>query len=262
MTRLDEIVKRTRASLPQRKREAPLSGLERTASARPPARDLAVALGGSGVALIAEIKRASPSRGLIRDGFDVVDLARTYAASGAAAISVLTEQDFFHGSLADLAAVADEHVGDRPALLRKDFIVDPYQVVESRAYGADSLLLIAATLPSDLLGSLLGLSHGLGMRCLVEVHDEADLEVALRCDARVIGINNRDLGSFQVDLATFERLRPLVPAGRLVVAESGIRNRADVERLARCGLDAILVGEALMRAPDAGAKARELLCTA
>lgn len=262
MTRLDEIVKRTRASLPQRKRETPLSGLERMASARPPVRDLARALGGRGIALIAEIKRASPSRGLIRDGFDVVDLARTYAASGAGAISILTEHEFFRGSLADLAAVADGLGNGRPALLRKDFIVDPYQVVESRAYGADSLLLIAATLAPRLLRELLDLSHGLGMRCLVEVHAEDELSVALESDARIIGINNRDLKTFEVDLATFERLRPLIPEGRLVVAESGIHRRADVERLARCGVDAILVGEALMRSPDAGVKARELLCAA
>ncbi len=262
MTRLDEIVERTCASLEERKRAMPYAVLERMAGDRPPARDLAVELGGRGIALIAEIKRASPSRGLIRDGFDVVEQARTYAASGAAAISILTEQDFFHGCLADLAAVADAFGNERPALLRKDFIVDPYQVVESRAYGADSLLLIAALLPLSLLRELLGLSHGLGMRCLVEVHDEAELEVALRCDARIVGINNRDLRSFQVDLATFERLRPLVPPGLLVVAESGIRERADVERLARCGLDAVLVGEALMRAADAAAKARELRCVA
>lgn len=262
MTRLGEIVERTRASLEERKRRTPIAVLERMAQDRPAALDLALALSRRGVALIAEVKRASPSRGLIRDGFDVVVQARTYAANGAAAISVLTEETFFRGSLADLAAVAGGLGVERPPLLRKDFIVDPYQVVESRAHGADSLLLIAAILPPSLLRELLDLSHGMGMRCLVEVHDEVELDTALRSDARIIGINNRDLRTFEVDLAVFERLRPLIPAGRLVVAESGIRERSDVERLARCGVDAVLVGEALMRSPDAGAKVRELLCNA
>ncbi|MCK9357320.1 MAG: indole-3-glycerol phosphate synthase TrpC [Dehalococcoidia bacterium] len=262
MTRLGEIVDRTRASLQERKRRTPHAMLERMAQDCPAALDFAQALSGDGVALIAEVKRASPSRGLIRDGFDVVEQARTYAANGAAAISVLTEETFFRGSLADLAAIADGLGMGRPPLLRKDFIVDPYQVVESRAYGADSLLLIAAVLTLQMLRDLLELSHGMGMRCLVEVHDEAELDTALRSDALIIGVNNRDLRTFEVDLATFERLRPLIPAGRLVVAESGIRERSDVERLARCGVDAVLVGEALMRSPDAGAKVRELLCNA
>jgi len=259
MTRLDEIVERTRASLEERKRAMPYAVLERMAGDRPPARDLAVELGGRGIALIAEIKRASPSRGLIRDGFDVVEQARTYAASGAAAISILAEQDFFHGCLADLAAVADAFGNERPALLRKDFIVDPYQVVESRAYGADSLLLIAALLPLSLLRELLGLSHGLGMRCLVEVHDEAELEVALRCDARIVGINNRDLSTLAVDITTTQRLRPLIPPDRIVVSESGIKSRDDVSRMKEWGVNAILAGEALMSAPDIPAKIRELM---
>jgi indole-3-glycerol phosphate synthase len=262
MTRLGEIVDRTRASLEERKRRTPHAMLERMVKDRPAALDLAPALSGHGVALIAEVKRASPSRGLIRDGFDVVEQARTYAANGAAAISVLTEETFFRGSLADLAAIAGGLGVERPPLLRKDFIVDPYQVVESRAHGADSVLLIAAVVPPPLLQELLDLSHSLGMRCLVEVHDEAELGAVLQSHARIIGVNNRDLRTFEVDLATFERLRPLVPAGRLVVAESGIRERSDVERLARYGADAVLVGEALMRSPDAGAKVRELLCNA
>ncbi len=262
MTRLDEIVDRTRASLQERKLRTPLAVLERMAKGRPAAFDLASALSGRGVALIAEVKRASPSRGLIRDGFDPLEQARTYVANGAAAISVLTEEAFFRGSLGDLTAMADGLGAERRPLLRKDFIVDSYQVVESRAHGADSLLLIAAILPPPLLQELLDLGHALGMRCLVEVHDEAELDAVFRSDARIIGINNRDLRTFEVDLATFERLRPLIPAGRLVVAESGIRERGDVERLARCGADAVLVGEALMRSPDPGAKVRELLCSA
>ncbi len=262
MTRLDEIVEHTRASLEGRKRRTSLTVLERMARQRPVALDLASALSGRGVALIAEVKRASPSRGLIRDGFDPLEQARTYVASGAAAVSVLTEEDYFRGSLGDLTAIADGLGAERRPLLRKDFIVDPYQVVESRAHGADSLLLIAAVLPPPLLQELLELSHSMGMCCLVEVHDEAELGAVLRSDARIIGINNRDLRTFEVDLAVFERLRPLIPAGRLVVAESGIRERSDVERLARCGADAVLVGEALMRSPDPGAKVRELLCNA
>jgi len=243
-------------------RRMPLSRLEQMALGRPSPRDLAGAIGGAGVALIAEIKRASPSRGLIREEVDVVARAREYARGGAAAISVLTEADYFHGSLKDLSDVADNLTVRRPLLLRKDFIIDPYEVVESRAYGADSLLLIAAILTPRELKELLDLSHDIGMCCLVEVHDDAELDMVLATEARIIGVNNRDLRTFDVHPATFERLRPRIPPDRLVVAESGIRERGDVERLARLGLDAILVGEALMVTADASAKVRELLCSA
>ena len=202
---------------------------------------------------------ASPSRGVLREDFNPVAIAGTYAAGGAAAISVLTEAHFFQGSLEYLRDIRNALGENRPPLLRKDFIFDPYQVYESLAYGADSLLLIAAILTPEMLVALCALSCELGLSCLVEAHNESDLETALESGAGIIGINNRDLNTFTVDLATTERLRPLIPADRIVISESGIGNRDDIDNLRRLGVDAVLIGEALMAAPDIATRMRELL---
>jgi len=259
---LDRILAAKRRELERRRQEEPLAVLRERLAQAPPTRSLARALRGPSLGLIAEVKRASPSRGVLRAGLDPKALARTYASSGAAAISVLTEEQHFRGSLDDLKAVraALDGRGDaRPPLLRKDFLFDAYHLFEARAYGADAVLLIAAILKPKLLAELLALARTLGLECLVEVHDERELERALAADAQVIGINNRDLRTFEVDLAVSERLRPLIPQDRVVVAESGIHTRADVERLRALGVNAVLIGEALVTAEDAGAKIGELL---
>jgi indole-3-glycerol phosphate synthase len=262
VTVLSGIVAGVQEDLELRKAACPRSAVETAAVRRAPARDFAAALRKEGVSLIAEVKRASPSRGAIRLDVEPVEVARVYAESGADAISVLTERRRFGGSLDYLADIADALGPEGPPVLRKDFIVDPYQVYEARAHGADCVLLIAALLDRSRLTRMLRICRSLGMHALVEVHDEADLDRAVDTGAPIIGVNNRDLRTLEVDLATFERLRPRIPAGRLVVGESGIRGREDVERLAACGVDAVLVGEALMCAPDIGAKVRELRCIA
>lgn len=256
---LDEIVKAKVEELAERKRDIPLSEMEAISLKKPPPRDFASALRGDDIRLIAEVKKASPSKGLICPDLDPVRLARTYAQSGAAAISVLTEERYFQGRLEHFSAISKELEGRNIPILRKDFIFDPYQVYESRAYSADALLLIVAILSDAQLLELLWLSHKLGMKCLVEVHDEVELERAALSGAEIIGINNRDLKTFTVDLATTKRLRPLVPPDRIVVSESGIRERGDVQMLREWGVDAILVGEALVAAGDVAKKLRELL---
>ena len=256
---LEEIVHRNQEELQARKKQLPLAEVCRLAKAQPPPLDLAAALRGDGIRLIAEVKKASPSRGVIRQDFNPVAIAGAYAAGGAAAISVLTEVHYFQGSLEYLKEIRTVLGENRPPLLRKDFIFDPYQVYESLAYGADSLLLIAAILTPEMLVALYALSHELGLSCLVEVHNESDLVTALESGAGIIGINNRDLNTFTVDLATTERLRPLIPADRIVISESGIGSRDDVDNLKRLGVDALLIGEALMAASDIAAKMRELL---
>jgi len=260
---LDRILAAKRQELERRRLEEPLGILRtRLAQAAPPTRSLAQALRGPSLGLIAEVKRASPSRGVLRADLDAQALARTYASGGAAAISVLTEEQHFQGSLGDLEAVRavlDGRGGPRPPVLRKDFLFDAYHLFEARAYGADAVLLIAAILNLELLTELLALARTLGLECLVEVHGERELEWALAADAQIIGINNRDLRTFEVDLAVSERLRPLIPEDRLVVAESGIHTRADVQRLRALGVNAVLIGEALVTAGDPAAKIRELL---
>jgi len=255
---LDEIVSGNMQELEYKKRSLPVAELRRMALEQPPALDLAAALRGDGIQLIAEVKKASPSRGIIRPDFDPVEIAIIYAGNGAAAVSVLTESGYFQGSLDHLKDIRNALHNKLP-LLRKDFIFDLYQVYESRAYGADSLLLIVAILKLEELQALLRLSHELGMSCLVEVHNEAEVEIALSSEARIIGINNRDLTTFSVDIATTERLSPLIPPDRIVVSESGIKERADIEKLSQLGVDAVLIGESLMAAPDIAAKMRELL---
>jgi indole-3-glycerol phosphate synthase len=255
---LDRIVSHNRQELERKKRRLPLPVVERMATEQPPTIDLASALTGDGIKLIAEVKKASPSRGVIRPDFDPVKIAELYADNGAAAISVLTEARYFQGSLDHLTNIRKALLQKLP-LLRKDFVVDPYQIYESRAYGADALLLIVAIMKPDTLKELLDLGHELSMNCLIEVHNEVEVEIALNSGAKIIGINNRDLNTFTVDLATTERLRPLIPKDKIVVSESGIKARSDVEMLRTSGIDAILVGEALMSAPDIASRMRDLL---
>jgi indole-3-glycerol phosphate synthase len=255
---LDDIMADVRLELEKRKQKVPLEEIRRSALKQRAALDFASALRGDGVRLIAEVKKASPSRGLIRADFRPVEIARIYATGGAAAISVLTEPNFFRGNLDYLRDIKNA-LGNKVPLLRKDFINDPYQVYEARAYSADAILLIAAMLDRDELEKLLSLSHELGMKCLVEVHNEAELEIALESGAKIIGINNRDLYTFKVDIDTTRRLKPLIPDDRTVVSESGIRDRADIEKLEKWGINAVLIGEALMAADDIAARMRELL---
>lgn len=239
-----------------RRRSLPLSSLEKLITQRQAPLDLADALGGAPVRLIAEVKQASPSRGVLRPDFNPVELAKEYALGGAAAISVLTEVNYFGGSIDHLAAIRE---AVSLPLLRKDFIFSPYQVYESRAYGADALLLIVAILEQEQLEGLLSLSHSLGLKCLVEVHNEDEVVRVLRSGAKIIGINNRDLTTFDVDINTTRRLRPLLPREQIVVSESGIGSRRDVEKLKEWGVNAVLIGEALVTADDIQTKMRELI---
>ena len=253
---LDRIVAEKRKEVAQRKRSLPLSTLkERMAQCQAPL-DFVAALSGESMSLIAEVKRASPSRGILCADFDPVALAKTYAQAGAVAISVLTEVNYFEGSLDHLVAIRE---AVNLPLLRKDFIFDQYQVYESRAYGADALLLIMAILSQEQLKEMLSLSRSLGLSCLVEVHNESEVERALISGAEIIGINNRDLKTFIVDISTTRRLRPLIPKERIVVSESGISSREDVEKLKEWGVRAVLVGEALVTAEDIPTKMKELI---
>lgn len=264
---LDRIVAHKREEVALRKAALPMGRLEEQARLQPPALDLAAALRQPGVRLIAEVKRASPSRGPLKLELDPRSLAQTYARHGAAAISVLTDERFFQGSSADLVAVKDTLAEGGYALpvLRKDFIFEPYQVIEARAWGADALLLIAAALEEDtdreprLLAELLALTRELGMEALVEVHSGPELDQALSVGPRIVGINNRDLHTFRVDLNTTLRLRARIPPEVAVVCESGVRGPDDVRRAGAVGVDAVLVGETLITAGDVGATVRSLV---
>jgi len=209
-----------------------------------------------GTAIIAEVKKGSPSKGVIRTDFDPVTIAEIYQEHGATCLSVLTDEKFFLGHLNFLGLIREQV---SLPLLRKDFICDPYQIYEAKAFGADAILLIAAMLDLQELRDFAALAAELHLDVLLEVHDEAELELALQTDCELIGINNRSLRTFVTDLGTTERLRSLVPSDRLVVAESGINRRADVERLLAAGVGAFLIGESLMREADIGAKLEELL---
>ncbi|MEL7562241.1 indole-3-glycerol phosphate synthase TrpC [Dehalogenimonas sp. 4OHTPN] len=255
---LDEIVAATRSAVNERKRRIPLDVLISEVEKQPPPKDFAAAIAGGGVKIIAEVKKASPSKGVIRVDFDPVVIAREYACSGAAAISVLTEEKYFQGRSEYLKAIADYLGMSHPPLLCKDFIIDEYQLYEARACGADAVLLIVAILTVPELISLLELARRLGMAALIEAHDETEVEAAVASGAKIIGINNRDLKTFKVDLATTGGLRRLIPADRIIVSESGIVSRDDIKYLQSLGINAALVGEALMTAPDIGAKLREL----
>jgi len=256
---LDKLVFDTRLRLAQEKSRLPLAAVQELALEQPPPLDMAQALSGSDVKLIAEVKKASPSKGVIRQDFNPVEIAGIYAENGVAAISVLTEPDRFQGSIDYIKSIKQALGDSRIPLLRKDFIIDEYQVYQSRACGADSLLLIAAVLEENELKDLLVLSHKLGMKCLVEAHNEREVGAAVSSGAGIIGINNRDLKIFNVGLSVTGRLRRLIPPGRLVVSESGISSREDMQKLKGWGVNAALVGEALMSAGDIAAKMRELL---
>ena len=253
---LDKIVAHKRGELEERKRNASFLELELLAGEQDPPRPFRAALQGDDIALIAEVKKASPSKGLLAADFDPIRLAMEYQHGGASAISVLTDEEFFQGSLDHLRRV--KHNTSLP-VLRKDFVIDPYQVVEARAAGADCILLIVSILGDGPLRSLSDLAMTTGMGALVEVHDATEVHRALDAGAELIGINNRDLRSFDVDLQTTERLCQLIPSDCTVVSESGIHGQSDVARLREWGVDAMLVGESLVVAEDTGAKVQELV---
>jgi indole-3-glycerol phosphate synthase len=237
----------------------PLVTLEAAAAEAPPARSLAAALrrpAGAAVRVIAEIKRASPSAGPIRPGADPAAIGAAYQAAGAAAISVLTDESFFDGHLSFLGRV---RAATSIPLLRKDFLIDPYQIVEARAAGADAVLLIVAALTQDALVALLAEARRLGMDALVEVHDADEARRAVDAGAEIIGVNHRNLATFAVDTGLTAKLRPLLPADAILVGESGIRTAADVRGLGAAGAHAVLVGEHLMRQPDPGQALAELV---
>ncbi len=257
---LDDIVKNKREEVERLKIYKDIEGLkERIREDFRPPRDFHGALahrsGPKYIRIIAEVKKASPSRGVIREVFMPNDIARVYQANGAAAVSVVTEEKYFQGRLDYLTTI--KHNLKIP-VLRKDFIFDEYQVYESRAASADAILLIAAILGKEELKGLIELAGSLGMSALVEVHDEKDLEAALGAGAKIIGVNNRDLKTFETDIETTRRLAPLIPKDRILVSESGINTIADILSLREAGVDAFLIGEALMREEDIGKKLKEL----
>ena len=256
MSVLDRIVDDTRGEVKRRRKETPLKQLEKLMEGRKEGfRPFSEALTRPGVSLIAEHKRRSPSAGLIREGSKVADVVRAYERGGAAAISVLTEPFHFAGSLDDLREA--RAVSELP-VLRKDFVVDPYQLYEAAAAGADAILLIVAALELHDLGDLLHEASALDLDALVEVHDERELEAALEVEADVLGINNRDLSDFSVDIERTYELLADVPAGKTVVSESGFSTREQLDELERVGIDACLVGESLMRSEDPEAALRVL----
>ncbi|MER3419678.1 MAG: indole-3-glycerol phosphate synthase TrpC [Chloroflexota bacterium] len=261
-TILDRIVADTRAELAERRARVPLSAVRSRAESAPAPTPFAPALVGEQLRVIAEVKKASPVKGVFDAQMDPVMRAATYATSGAAAISVLTEPRHFLGELEDLSRIRAGLAARAlpcPPLLRKDFLFDPYQIYEARAGGADAVLLIVAILGDGLLRDLLALAAELGLGALVEVHDEGELERALAAGAQVIGINNRDLRTFRTDLDTTLRLRPLIPDGKVIVSESGIGGAADARAVRAVGVHAVLVGESLMTANDVLARLRELM---
>ncbi len=254
---LDQIVAHKEQEIAQLKDAVPLAFLKERVEAGGRPRGFRRALAKSSqIALIAEIKKASPSQGLIRNDFDPVKIGEIYEASGVAAISVLTDEHFFSGTIASMKAVREAVT---IPVLRKDFIIDPYQIYEARAFGADAVLLIVAILSDDKLLTFLSLCEKLGLDALVEVHTEQERDKAVEAGAEIVGINNRDLSTFTVDLSTTMHLAAGIPEKTLCVSESGIKNHDDIKRLRKAGVDAVLVGTALMAAKDIGAKIRELL---
>ncbi|HVI60368.1 MAG TPA: indole-3-glycerol phosphate synthase TrpC [Luteimonas sp.] len=264
---LQAILRRKHEEIAERSARLPLRELQARAAAAPPPRGFAAAIeatiAAGAAAVVAEVKKASPSKGVIRADFDPAAIARSYEAGGAACLSVLTDVDFFQGADAYLQQA---RAACALPVLRKDFIVDPYQVAEARALGADCILLIVAALDDGRLAALAAQAQALGMDVLVEIHDAAELERALRCTpvggrAPLLGINNRDLRSFEVSLDTTLALKDRVPAGRRVVTESGILGPADVRRMREAGVDAFLVGEAFMREAEPGAALQRLFAS-
>lgn len=256
MSVLDEIVAYKRAELAEQRRSVPEDQLVARAACAPPPRPFGAALEGPGLRVVAEVKAASPSAGVLRDGLDPARLAADYARGGACALSVLTDRRFFRGAPEHLPAARQV---TRLPVLRKDFTLEPYHVYEARALGADAVLLIAAVLSDRELARLVRLAQDLGMAALVEVHTEEEVDRALAAGARLVGINNRDLRTFRVDLATTERLRPRVPDSVTVVSESGIETADHVRRVWEAGVRAVLVGSALVRSPDPARTLQELL---
>jgi indole-3-glycerol phosphate synthase len=253
--RLDELVGATREAVHRRKRERPLAELEREAGSQPEGRPFAEALARPGTSLIAEHKRRSPSAGTIREGLSCADVVSAYERGGATALSVLTEEAHFGGSLADLR---EARAASELPVLRKDFTIDPYQLYEAKAAGADAVLLVVGAMSQDELADLYREAHALDLDAIVEIHDEEELDAALEVDADVLGINNRNLEDFSVDIQrTFDLLHD-VPAGKVVVSESGIQTRDQIDELEQVGVDAVLIGEALMRAPDPEEAVRQL----
>lgn len=255
MNVLERLVYAARRGVEDRRRQVPLASLEQALAARPQGRPFSEALVNPGVSLVAEHKRRSPSSGAIRDDLSVADVVGACERGGAAAVSILTEDEHFGGSLDDLRAA---RASTALPILRKDFVVDTYQLLETVAAGADAVLLIVAALEPSELERLHGEAREMDLDVLVEVHDEPELEAALALDADVIGINNRDLGDFSVDVERTFELLSAVPAGKTVVSESGWGTREQLDELERVGVDAVLVGEALMRAGDIEAACRAL----
>ena len=253
---LATIAEHVRGVVQRRRAEAPVEALRDRPLFHVPARGFAGRLTGNRRRIIAEVKKASPSRGLIRADFDPVAIAEEYSEHGASAISVLTEERFFQGSLRHLEAI---HGAVTVPLLRKDFMLDPYQIVEAKSYGADAILLIAAMLDARLMGDLRAQAGALGLDSIIEVHTEKELDAAVAAGAQVIGINNRDLKTFAVDLSTTEGLAPLIPPGTPAVCESGIDSLEEILRVEKCGIHVFLIGESLMRAPAPGKKLAGLL---
>ncbi|MDA8231726.1 MAG: indole-3-glycerol phosphate synthase TrpC [Magnetospirillum sp.] len=259
-TVLDRICAEKRREVAEHKTRRPIQELLKRAKDQAPPRGFAAALrrdaAARGIALITEIKKASPSAGIIRPNFDPAALARAYQRGGSTCLSVLTDQRFFQGSEADLGAA---RAACELPVLRKDFMVDPYQIVEARALGADCVLLIAASLTDAEMAQMEEIALGYEMDVLVEVHDEAELDRALKLKTPLVGVNNRNLKTMKTDLATTERLAPLVPAERILIAESGIDGPVDIKRLADAGAKGFLIGESLMRRPDVELATRVLL---
>lgn len=252
---LDKIVEAKRKEVASLKERMPISRMEEAMRDLPAPRDFRNAISRSPCSIIAEVKRRSPSKGRIRGDFDPLKIAALYQENGAVAVSVLTDEEFFGGNRTYLSGIRE--VVDLP-LLRKDFIIDPYQIYETRALGGDALLLIVSLLEGQ-LKEYIRLTQKVGLAALVEVHNRAELEKALAADAQIIGINNRDLETFFTDLRATFKLAPSIPKDRIVVSESGINTREDIETLMQAGVHSFLVGEALMRAEDIGGKLRELL---
>lgn len=257
MSILDTILAHKRQDVAEAEARIPFATLEKQLDGAPVVRSFRSALSRADghVAVIAEVKKASPSKGVLCEHFDPLHIARTYAHNGASAISVLTDERFFQGHLDYLRAIRQQV--DIP-VLRKDFLISRYQVLEARVAGADAVLLIVAALSGGQLRDLLDYTHELGMDALVEVHTEEEVHRALGAGATVIGVNNRDLTTFHTTLEVTERLAPLIPPGCILVSESGLESAEDVRRVARAGAHAVLVGESLMRAGDIGGKLREL----
>ena len=255
---LDDIVAHKRKELKEAKKKLPLKELASVAAESPPAIDfVALHVKTPGVKIISEIKKASPSKGVIRDDFDHLSIAREYEDSGAFALSVLTDRKFFGG---DISYLSDIRAHSALPILRKDFTIDPYQVYEARCHGADLVLLIVAVLDRGQIEEYLSLARSLGMNCIVEVHGERELETAVLAGSEIIGINNRDLRTFDVSLDVSKRLSGMVPEGKIIISESGISSVENMAGLLSCGIDTFLIGETFMKAKSPGEALRGFLC--